>query len=170
MKTIISKENKAKYIVQYYGQKVMYVGGVGLVEVGNGGWNIKHPDLFLELTSLSSIRNEDIILLLKKALFDVWGHYSEFKDIQYYEENGDMGVIAFTEDNERIGFTINHHNGTQFRLSIDSVKDVYVNHKAMYDMIIQLGYAMDYTVIENGETITYSDDELVEMGVIKLNY
>lgn len=168
MKKTISKENKAKYFSQYYGQKVMYVGGVGLVEVGNGGWNFKHPDFFLELKSLSSISDSDMILLLKKALFDVWGHYSEFKDIQHYEQNDDKGIVVITEDNERIGFTINHHNGIQFRLSIDSVKDIYVNHKSMYDMIIQLGYAIDYTIFENDETITYSENELEELKIIKI--
>lgn len=53
-------ENKAKFIHQYYGQKLMYVGGVGLVKIGSG-YNTKHPDFFLKLTPLNLISDEDLI-------------------------------------------------------------------------------------------------------------
>lgn len=174
---MISKENKAKYFSQYFGQKIMRWHqwlpttensivqmttpmSCGILGIDDG-W-------FLELKSLSSMSNTDIILLVKKALFDVWGHYSELKNVQYYEENDDVGIVAFTEDNERIGFTINHHNGIQFRLSINSVSDIYLNYKAMYDAIIQLGYAIDYSTVDNNEITTYSVDKLIEMKVINL--
>ena len=43
-------ENKAKFFAQYWGQKVLEVGGgVGLVKVGVDGWNLKHPSFFLRL-------------------------------------------------------------------------------------------------------------------------
>ena len=40
---------KCRFFAQYWGTKTMYVGGVGLVEIGKGGWNLKHPDFFLKL-------------------------------------------------------------------------------------------------------------------------
>ena len=52
-------ENKARFIAQYYGVKALYVGGVGVVRIGYGGWNLKHPDFFLKLTPLSEISDED---------------------------------------------------------------------------------------------------------------
>lgn len=52
---------KCRFFVQYWGVKCMYVGGVGLVEIGTGGWNLKHPDFFLELKPLSKISKEDAI-------------------------------------------------------------------------------------------------------------
>lgn len=52
---------KTKIVAQYWGQKVLYVGGVGLVVVGKGGWNLSHPDFFLQLKSVSNISNEDAI-------------------------------------------------------------------------------------------------------------
>ncbi len=50
---------KSRFFAQYWGTKTLYVGGVGLVEIGTGGWNLKHPDFFLQLKPLSKITNED---------------------------------------------------------------------------------------------------------------
>jgi len=54
-------ENKAKFFAQYWGCKALYVGGVGLVSVGKGGWNLKHPQFFLQLIPLSAITDKDAI-------------------------------------------------------------------------------------------------------------
>lgn len=54
-----TRENKAKFFAQYWGTKTLYVGGVGLCFVGSGGWNLRHPDFHLELTSLKDITDED---------------------------------------------------------------------------------------------------------------
>ncbi len=50
---------KSRFFAQYWGTKTLYVGGVGKVEVGNGGWNLKRPDFFLQLKPLSKITDED---------------------------------------------------------------------------------------------------------------
>lgn len=50
---------KSRFFAQYWGTKTLYVGGVGKVEVGNGGWNLKHPDFFLQLKPLSKITDKD---------------------------------------------------------------------------------------------------------------
>lgn len=60
-----NKQNKSRFIVQYWGTKTLYVGGVGLVEVGNVGWNLRHPDFFLQLTDLKDIKDEDSIQVAK---------------------------------------------------------------------------------------------------------
>ena len=65
---------KCRFFVQYWGVKCMYVGGVGLVEVGTGGWNLKHPDFFLELKPISKLSDEDAI---------------NFFDIQFNETHKD---------------------------------------------------------------------------------
>jgi len=51
---------KSRFFAQYWGTKTLYIGGVGLVELGNGGWNLKHPDFFLQLKPLSQITDEDL--------------------------------------------------------------------------------------------------------------
>ncbi len=69
-------ENKAKFFAQYWGQKVLYVGGIGLAPIGTNGWNLKHPDFFLELTPLSDITDEDAI-----EFFDiVWSKVGTHKN------------------------------------------------------------------------------------------
>ena len=47
------------------GQKVLYVGGVGLQKVGIGGWNLQHPDFFLEVKPFYQITDEYAIELAK---------------------------------------------------------------------------------------------------------
>jgi hypothetical protein len=54
-------QNQSRFFAQYWGVKCLYVGGRGLFEVGNGGWNLRHPDFFLQLTPLSYITDEDAI-------------------------------------------------------------------------------------------------------------
>lgn len=44
---------------QYYGQYILRVTSYKLAHVGQGGWNLNHPDFYIELTSLSAITNED---------------------------------------------------------------------------------------------------------------
>ena len=56
---------KCRFFAQYWGTKTLYVGGVGLVEVGKGGWNLKHPDFFLQLKPLSKITDEDAISMYR---------------------------------------------------------------------------------------------------------
>lgn len=71
---------RSRFFAQYWGVKCLYVGGVGLVKVGTGGWYLEHPDLFLELKPISSLSDEESI-----EYFDVlWGgshkdHTKEFK-------------------------------------------------------------------------------------------
>lgn len=59
------QQEKARFFAQYWGCKVLYVGGVGLVKVGYGGWNLHHKDFFLELTPLSMITDEDAIQVIR---------------------------------------------------------------------------------------------------------
>lgn len=60
---------KSRFFAQYWGTKTLYVGGVGKVEVGNGGWNLKHPDFFLQLKSLSKITDEDVKEIIRIEKF-----------------------------------------------------------------------------------------------------
>lgn len=50
---------RSRFFAQYWGTKTLYIGGVGLVEIGKGGWNLKHPDFFLQLKPISKITDED---------------------------------------------------------------------------------------------------------------
>jgi hypothetical protein len=56
---------KCRFFAQYWGTKTMYVGGVGLVEIGTGGWNLKHPDFFLELKPTKRLTDNEAIELGK---------------------------------------------------------------------------------------------------------
>ena len=64
-KALNKTDVKCRFFAQYWGTKTMYVGGVGLVEVGKGGWNLKHPDFFLQLKPLSKITDEDAISMYR---------------------------------------------------------------------------------------------------------
>ena len=61
----VQTDVKCSFFAQYWGTKTMYVGGVGLVEVGKGGWNLKHPDFFLQLKPISKITDEDAISMYR---------------------------------------------------------------------------------------------------------
>lgn len=78
---------KCRFFAQYWGTKTMYVGGVGLVEIGTGGWNLRHPDFFLELKPLSKITDEDI----KQWAYLIFK--SEFQIIELYRNASDVWVI-----------------------------------------------------------------------------
>ena len=56
---------RSRFFAQYWGTKTLYIGGVGLVELGTGGWNLKHPDFFLQLKPLSKITDEDAISMYR---------------------------------------------------------------------------------------------------------
>ena len=83
-------ENKARFFAQYYGVKALYVGGVGVVRIGYGGWNLKHPDFFLELTPLSEISDEDAIEVCCKKE----STYDGFEVIEISKNNLDV-VVSF---------------------------------------------------------------------------
>lgn len=57
----VQTDVKSRFFAQYWGTKTLYIGGVGLVELGKGGWNLKHPDFFLQLKPLSKITDEDAL-------------------------------------------------------------------------------------------------------------
>jgi len=60
---------KSRFFAQYWGTKTLYVGGVGKVEVGKGGWNLKHPDFFLQLKPISKITDEDAEHIMQTEAF-----------------------------------------------------------------------------------------------------
>jgi hypothetical protein len=54
---------KSRFLAQYWGTKTLYIGSVGVVEIGKRRWNLKHPDFFLQLKSISNLSDEDAIEL-----------------------------------------------------------------------------------------------------------
>lgn len=68
MKTENTIKNRAKFFSLYYGQNVLYVGGVGLEPIGTKGWNINHPDFYLMLKPLTKLTDDDAINVSK-----IWG-------------------------------------------------------------------------------------------------
>lgn len=55
----MKRESFEKFAVKYWGTKTLYVGGVGLQVVGKGGWNLKHPDFYLQLRSIDSLTEDE---------------------------------------------------------------------------------------------------------------
>ncbi len=89
---------KCRFFVQYWGVKCMYVGGVGLVEIGTGGWNLKHPDFFLELKPLSKLTDDDAI-----EYFDIlWHETHKLKSKEFKIEYGKDWANSILA--ERFGF------------------------------------------------------------------
>ena len=75
---------KCRFFAQYWGTKTMYVGGVGLVEVGKGGWNLKHPDFFLQLKPLS--KNAQVPQCDKTAVMPCFYYFDVNRRV--YEKDG----------------------------------------------------------------------------------
>jgi hypothetical protein len=71
---------KCRFFAQYWGTKTMYVGGVGLVEVGNGGWNLKHPDFFLQLKPLSILSDEDYHIIAELYVKPIFRNKENYID------------------------------------------------------------------------------------------
>ena len=81
---------KCRFFAQYWGTKTLYVGGVGLVEIGKGGWNLKHPDFFLQLKPLSKITDEDAISMyrgLKRNYESANQFLEDYKSIGFLEQS-----------------------------------------------------------------------------------
>lgn len=81
---------KCRFFAQYWGTKTMYVGGVGLVEIGKGGWNLKHPDFFLQLKPLSKITDEDAISMyrgLERNYESANQFLEDYKSIGFFEQS-----------------------------------------------------------------------------------
>lgn len=81
---------KSRFFAQYWGTKTLYVGGVGLVEIGKGGWNLKHPDFFLQLKPLSKITDEDAISMyrgLERNYESANQFLEDYKSIGFLEQS-----------------------------------------------------------------------------------
>ena len=86
----VQTDVKCRFFAQYWGTKTMYVGGVGLVEVGKGGWNLKHPDFFLQLKPLSKITDEDAISMyrgLERNYESANQFLEDYKSIGFLEQS-----------------------------------------------------------------------------------
>jgi len=111
---------KCRFFAQYWGTKTMYVGGVGLVEIGSGGWNLKHPDFFLQLKSLASISDGDAEKLVL-TLGNVIGLDMLIRDksndlVRYVVANYSLGGClfmlpsSFTDLARSLGYAIDWNN------------------------------------------------------------
>ncbi len=139
----INKEIKARIFAQYYGVKVMYVGGVGLVEVGNGGWNLKHPDFFLQLKPLSSISDEDAFECLK--IKNKYSNSMPFVKIKLKERH-----------NYSIQFICSYH---KFSDNVEFL-NLYDFTVPVYQYLQSKSYALPY--------MEYSVEDLIKAGIYKL--
>ena len=86
----VQTDVKCRFFAQYWGTKTMYVGGVGLVEVGKGGWSLKHPDFFLQLKPLSKITDEDAISMyrgLERNYESANQFLEDYKSIGFLEQS-----------------------------------------------------------------------------------
>lgn len=141
---------KAKFFAQYYGTKTLYVGGVGLVEVGVGGWNLKHPDFFLELRPLSKITNRHAIEITK--IIDSQSNNFITVNYSFAEKKEPPYIKSVISDRGR--FDINDN----FCFIIDEqVINFPIN---VFDYLRSKGYALPY--------LNHSVEDLISLGWVKL--
>ena len=133
-------ENKAAFINQYYGCKVLYVGGVGLQEVGKGGWNLKHSSFFIELTPLSNISDDDAIEVAKIAN---WGPL-----------HSDRVKAGKSIVNGKFGIDSNAVNPD------DEDYDTILNYIPVFDFLRSKGYALPFRGVDV--------ETLISWGWVKL--
>jgi len=143
MKTANNPENKARFFVQYWGVKALNIGGVGLAVVGNGGWNLKHPDFFLELTPLSDITDEDAIEVYCSNLIGFPKHQANL--IKKDFSNGILSV------------QISHKN---YNHLVEIFLDANYFDLRRADYLRSKGYALPY--------MDLSIDDLIDYGWIKI--
>lgn len=153
-----TKSNKSRFFAQYWGQKVLYVGGVGLEPIGTKGWNLKHPDFFLELTPLSQISDEDAIEVAKRM-----SYYSEYFVITRNENeihivcDDSIKVIIGIVKFGLIGKIIEDEFDSMFKKSVVYYEDEIVS---CIDYLRSKGYALPWMDI--------SIETLIEWGWVKL--
>lgn len=141
---------RSRFFAQYWGTKTLYVGGVGKVELGNGGWNLKHPYFFLQLKPLSKITDEDAIEIVKiidsksNKFINVNYSFAEKKELPY--------IKSVISDKGR--FDIND----TFCFIIDKkVIDFSLN---IFDFLRSRGYVIPF--------MEYSVDDLISFGWVQL--
>lgn len=61
-----TKDNKGIFMHQYHGVNCLVADFGKIWKVGEGNWNVKHPDFYLQLKPLSSISDEDAIEVAAK--------------------------------------------------------------------------------------------------------
>jgi len=139
MKTPLPAEVKAKISALYWKQKVLLVTNEQL-EFVNSGWNLTHPDFKLLLTPLSDITDE---------------HYIGVAECYDYDAN--------LTTHSKSGAIIQGRN----IITIYKNSSIRLNMEAA-DYLRSLSYALPFTTSINGKPVTYSVEELVEAGIIKL--
>lgn len=152
MKTTISNESRAVIFGRYVGQMVLinsnghlvYLTGNQILYASLGA----HMASYLLLTPLSKISEEDA-----KCIVMLYESGCRIKNLIA----SNNAIIAFQRKN-----TYSYSSPITINLTNDHLP--FKIHQ-----YLQLkGYATPHTVIENGEVITYSVDELVKLGVFKL--
>lgn len=94
-------ENKAKFFAQYYGQKVLEVGGgVGLVKVAVDGWNLKHPSFFLLLKNPGEFITEFGECIYLKNTFQIVSH----NDIDQLRKGGFAAPFSYLTISDLIDY------------------------------------------------------------------
>ncbi len=143
-------ENKARFIAQYYGVKALYVGGVGVVRIGYGGWNLKHPDFFLELTPLSKISDEDAIEVSK-----LLGYITKRTIVR---DTDCISIFLYTEDDYDVQPTFNiQYDGYAYFSNGDTWEDNFQRGAdvSAYDYLRSKGYALPYMDLSVEDLINY---------------
>lgn len=141
---------RSRFFAQYWGTKTLYVGGVGLVEIGKGGWNLKHPDFFLQLKSLSSYTKEDSIEVER-----IW-RTSDTRVEEYFKNSYPNTVH---DDRELIGRSLIKYWLEENKLNFQNRID-YRTIQHITDFLRSKGYALPF--------MDYSVKDLISFGWIRL--
>ena len=139
-KKIPSIDDKCRFFAQYWGTKTLYVGGVGLVKIGIGGWNLKHPDFFLELKPLSKITNEDLLFICKNR-------NGKIESIELLGIKESKGI-------SHLNIKTHFSNGwNDFYITINEIENI--------DYLRSKGYALPF--------MGYSVEDLVSFGWVRVS-
>lgn len=139
-----TQEDKCGFFAQYWGTKTLCVGGVGKVEVGVEGWNLKHPDFFLKLKPLSAYTEEDAIEVEK-----IW-RKSDNRIDEYFKGNKNDSII--------VGRLLIKHWGEDEKLNFQN----RIDHRTIQhitDYLRSKGYAVPWR--------EYSVEDLISSGWVQ---
>lgn len=153
-------DNKAKFFAQYWKQYVLKFKDYKTSYPINGLMENNIEDVYLELTPLSSITDEDAIGVCK--LISVGSFYTQKRWDVSHVENGDASYVAITSKRSHHRFEIDYDG----ILHVKDEKTLYVpemvlpDYLAAFQYLISKGYALPYIGIEV--------ETLIEWGWIKL--
>lgn len=183
----MNNSHKAQLFAKYLGQKVFIINNSYLGKLFEVDCiDAEHGDGYLQLRDISDLSDEEYITLAKIAFGYQWDDYTMRATIVPNHTNIHDDILSveimryiavpggerFYKDChiqiDRVDTDINKYG---FRNDGKEVSDEIIDSESAWaclDYLRSISVALPLTVLESGKPITYSVEQMVEMGWVKL--